>query len=214
MLPSPRSRGAPRGPPPPLLASSAAPRAAARSRRAPPVDRPRPGPPALVTCERQPLDLGELRLQGRQPGEHRLDRGVLLGVEPGQLLADLPKGFSSARRREAALRSASSRAPKPLERAPRVASSSTSASFASSGRQPGEHRLGRGVLLRVEPGQLLGDLREGVLRRRVEAGLQRVEAGGEAVERAPGSRPSISASFASRGARRAKTVSVVASFWA
>ena len=109
-------------------------------------------------------------------------------------------------------------------------------------REPREHRLHRRVLLRVEPRQLVRDLRVGVLRAlelrhaRVEAALQRVHARverglrgflrgarglepvGEAFERGAGSRAasvaSSAPSLASSGASRANTVSTVASFCA
>ena len=201
--------------------------------------------------------LGELRLQRRQPGEDRLDRGVLLGVEPGQLLGDLgervlrrPRSSAtrpctassrSAKRSSAAAgrgasisaelrlqrrqpgeapsrpwRPSGRRAGSAARRSPRTGSppasiaatrpctaSSRSAKRSRAApagerglelgelrlqrREPGEDRLDGRVLLGVEPGQLLGDLRERVLRRRVERrALHRVEPLGEAVERGAG----------------------------
>ena len=165
--------------PSPSTARSAARPAATSPLR--PLQRLEPDPEAVEHGPRvAPLDLGELRLQRREPGEDRLGRRVLLGVEPGELLGDLGEGVLR-RLVEPGLHRVEPRG-EAVERRPGVAPLDLGEPRLQR-RQPGEDRLGRGVLLGVKAGELLGNLREGVLRRLVEPGLQRVEPGGEAVER-------------------------------
>ena len=121
--------------------------------------------------------------------------------------------------------------PRPRPRpAGRVEHGRRPASFSSSGASRASQRREARVLLGVEPGQLVGDLGEG-LRRSPSPSAARSAASPAAISpcaqcqhleprrqkpsrRRAGRGASISASFASSGASRAKTVSTVASFWA
>ena len=146
--------------------------------------------------------LGELRLQRREPREDRLDGGVLLGIEPGQLLGDLRKGVLR-RRVEPAPACASSRAAKPSSAALRIARSRQLGELRLQRREPGEDRLDGRVLLGIEPGQLLGDLRKGVLHRRVEPRLHAPRAApAKPSSAALGRRSRASSSASSRLQRR------------
>ena len=122
------------------------------------------------------VDLGKLGFQRREAGEHRLHRRVLLGVEPGQLLGDL-RERSLARRLER-------REPggEAVERALRIAARELG-EFRLQRREAGEHRLHRRILLGVEPGQLLGDLRERGFARRLERREPVAERGPDRVQR-------------------------------
>ncbi len=133
--------------------------------------------------------LGQPGLQRREPREDRLDGGVLLGIEPGQLPGDLGEGVLGALdRREPALQRLQPLG-EAVEKRARVALGQPLLHLGEPGlerRQAGQHRLDAGVLLGVEPGELVGDPGEralaGVLQRRDPA-LHRFQPLGEAVEK-------------------------------
>ena len=158
--------------------------------------------PSRAACGSRVSDLGELRLQRREPGEDRLDGGVLLGIEPGELLGDLREGvLGRLQCRDLARQPGLGgricglcrRKPlhKPVERGFRVLCRQRALQHREprqravdlgnprlDRRQPPQHRLHARVLLGVEPGQLLGDLPErgaagGGILEGGEAGLQR-----------------------------------------
>ena len=113
------------------------------------------------------LHLGQPRLQRRQPGQHRRDAGVLLGVQPGQLLRERGEG-GPGRVLQRAQPVAERGEPRldPGQRRLRVAGGHRGLDRGDAADQ----RLGQRLLLGVQPRQLLGERRAGAGR-----GLQRRE---------------------------------------
>ena len=129
---------------------------------------------ARVALGQPLLHLGEAGLERRQAGQHRLDAGVLLGVEPGELVGDPGERALAGvlQRRDPALHRFQPLG-EAVEKRARVALGQPLLHLGEPGlerRQAGQHRLDAGVLLGVEPGQLLGDRREGGLGRVLQRG--------------------------------------------
>ena len=124
--------------------------------------------------------LAEAGLQRLQPGEHRLDRGILAGMEPGELLGHLGQRVGGLQRRDPGLQRGAGLVDaggEPVEGGGGVAGGEA---LLQRG-DPGEHGLGHRILLGVEPGQAVGELGHGILGRRLQPGdarLQRRGSGG------------------------------------
>ena len=124
--------------------------------------------------------LAEAGLQRLQPGEHRLDRGILAGMEPGELLGHLGQRVGGLQRRDPGLQRGAGLVDaggEPVEGGGGVAGGEA---LLQRG-DPGEHGFGHRILLGVEPGQAVGELGHGILGRRLQPGdarLQRRGSGG------------------------------------
>ena len=152
-----------------------------------PFERPHPalhGLQPLGEAIERPLriDLGEPRLQRRQPRHQRLHRRILLREDPGQPLGDLRHRVLRPFERPHPALHGLQPLGEAIERALRVDLGEP----CLQGRQPRHQRLHRRILLREDPGQSLADLRHRVIRpfERPHPALHGLQPLGEAIERA------------------------------